>query len=134
MVSLFNIFHRKKIRKIPLIFWHLNDFECQNFAIFPVVFIILVSRMISWYSEKMLISNRCMCGFMPNSHKKSWKISNFPPTTQSYAMSFQGQNILFWYKNYLFSTEFCFFTHSPSFGWFCILKPNFLQKKTFLVV
>ena len=30
----------------------------------------------TWFSEKMLISNRCICGFMPNLHKKSWMVSN----------------------------------------------------------
>ena len=31
-----------------------------------------------WYSEKIggFPLDRCICGFMPNSHKKSWKVSN----------------------------------------------------------
>ena len=30
----------------------------------------------TWFSEKMLISTRCICGFMPNLLKKSWLVSN----------------------------------------------------------
>jgi hypothetical protein len=40
------------------------------------LFIILVSLMVTLFSEKMLISNRCIHGFMSNSNKKSWKDSN----------------------------------------------------------
>ena len=29
----------------------------------------------TWFCEKMLISNRCICGFMPKLHKKSWMVS-----------------------------------------------------------
>ena len=28
------------------------------------------------FSEKMLLSNTSICGFMPNLHKKSWTVSN----------------------------------------------------------
>ena len=35
----------------------------------------LLALQITWFSEKMLISNRCICGFMPNLHKKSWMVS-----------------------------------------------------------
>ena len=31
--------------------------------------------MMTWYSEKMIISYSCIRGFMPNSHKKSWMVS-----------------------------------------------------------
>ena len=33
----------------------------------------------TWFSEKMLISTRCICGFMPKLHKKSWMVSNNHP-------------------------------------------------------
>ena len=36
------------------------------------VFIILVSLMMTWFSEKMLIFTRCIHGFMSNLIKKSW--------------------------------------------------------------
>ena len=40
------------------------------------LFIILVSLMMKWFSEKMLISTRCIHGFMSNLIKKSWKDSS----------------------------------------------------------
>ena len=51
-----------------------NDFENQNFAILKeVVHKFGKSDII----KKMLNSTRCVCGFMPNSHKKSMTMSNF---------------------------------------------------------
>ena len=38
--------------------------------------IILVSLMMTWFSEKMLISNKCRRYLMPNLIKKSWTVSN----------------------------------------------------------
>ena len=32
--------------------------------------IIMVDLTMTWFSEKMMISYTCICGFMPNSHKK----------------------------------------------------------------
>ena len=40
------------------------------------LFIILVSLMMSLFSEKMLIFNRCISGSMSNLIEKSWKVSN----------------------------------------------------------
>ena len=40
------------------------------------LFIILVSLTRSLFSEKMLISNRCISGLMPNLIKKSWTVSS----------------------------------------------------------
>ena len=40
------------------------------------LFIILVSLTRSLFSEKMLISNRCISGLLPNLIKKSWTVSN----------------------------------------------------------
>ena len=40
------------------------------------LFIILVSLMMSLFSEKMLIINRCISGSMSNLIEKSWKVSN----------------------------------------------------------
>ena len=39
------------------------------------LFIILVSLTMSLFSEKTLISNRCISGLMPNLIKKSWTVS-----------------------------------------------------------
>ena len=41
------------------------------------LFIILVSLMMSLFSEKMLIFNRCISGSMSNLIEKSWKVSSF---------------------------------------------------------
>ena len=38
--------------------------------------IILEGLTMTRFTEKMLISTRCTCGFMPNLHKKSWMVSN----------------------------------------------------------
>ena len=48
----------------------------MKFAIFERVFIILVSLMMSLFSEIMLIFNRCLSGLMSNLIKKSWKVSS----------------------------------------------------------
>ena len=40
------------------------------------LFIILVSLMMSLFSEKMPIFNRCVSGSMSNLIEKSWKVSN----------------------------------------------------------
>ena len=40
------------------------------------LFIILVSLTMTWFSEKMLISTRCIHGFMSNLIKKSWTDSS----------------------------------------------------------
>ena len=42
----------------------------------PALFIILVSLMMTIFSEKVLISNRCISGLMSNLIKKSWTDSN----------------------------------------------------------
>ena len=39
------------------------------------LFIILVGLMMTLFSEKMLISNVCISGLMPNLIKKSWTVS-----------------------------------------------------------
>ena len=46
-----------------------NDFENQNFEMSEVI--ILVGLTVSLISEKMLISTRCIHGFMSNLIKKS---------------------------------------------------------------
>ena len=37
---------------------------------------ILVGLTMTLFSEKMLISTRCTCGFIPNLRKKSWMVSS----------------------------------------------------------
>ena len=40
------------------------------------LFIILIGLTMTWFSEKLLISTRCISGLMPNLIKKSWTVSN----------------------------------------------------------
>ena len=54
------------------------------------LFIILVSLTVTFFSEKMLISIRCLRGFMYNSIKKSWKVSNHHPTYTINVMALCG--------------------------------------------
>ena len=57
--------------------WFSKYFIFENCAQFlSALFIIFVGLTITWYSEKMPISNRCMHGLMPNLIKKSWTVSN----------------------------------------------------------
>ena len=48
------------------------------------LFIILVSLTRSLFSEKMLISNRCISGLMPNLIKKSWIVFSRAPPVKSW--------------------------------------------------
>ena len=48
------------------------------------LFITLVSLTRSLFSEKMLISNRCIIGLMSNLIKKSWTVSNLRALVLSY--------------------------------------------------
>ena len=61
-----------------------NDFESMNLAIFEKAVHILVSLRMSLFSEKMLISNRCISGFMSNLIKKSWTVSNLGVKPQTH--------------------------------------------------
>ena len=54
-------------------FWFLKYFiylKCAQFL--SALFIILVSLTMTLFSEKVLISNRCINGLLPNLIKKSW--------------------------------------------------------------
>ena len=53
-----------------------HDFETQNFEIFDKVVHNFGKSDKAIVLEKMLISNRCISGFMPNLIKKSWMLSN----------------------------------------------------------
>ena len=57
-----------------MIFEVLFYYKCAQF--FSALFIILVSLTMTLFSEKVLISNRCISGLMPNVIKKSWTNSN----------------------------------------------------------
>ena len=48
------------------------------------LFISLVGLMVTLFSQKMLISTRCIHGFMPNLIKKSWTVSNTETDTATY--------------------------------------------------
>ena len=52
------------------------------------LFIILVSLTMTWFSEKMLISTRCIHGFMSNLIKKSWTDSTQQPHVCFFSPSF----------------------------------------------
>ena len=56
------------------------------------LFIILVSLTKSLFSEKMLISNRCICGLMSNLIKKSWTVSNMRTIHSTFIHTFFIQN------------------------------------------
>ena len=54
----------------------INVYNCiQDNTWYQKSLIVLVSLAMTWLSEKMLISTRCICGFMPKLHKKSWMVS-----------------------------------------------------------
>ena len=59
---------KKHFLKI-LVFKVLYFLKCAQFL--SPLFIILVGLTLTLFSEKMLIPSRCICGFMPNSKKKS---------------------------------------------------------------
>ena len=50
------------------------------------LFIILVSLTRSLFSEKLLISNRCISGLMSNLIKKSWTVSNISATYSQFGI------------------------------------------------
>ena len=64
---------------INKIFWNF-DFEstlflkCAQFL--SALFIIMVGLTMALFSEKVLISHKCLRGLMPNLIKKSWMVSN----------------------------------------------------------
>ena len=61
------------------------------------LFIILVSLTMTRFSEKMLISTRCIHGFMSNLIKKSWTDST--PQATSMRITWFLQYLLFWLKS-----------------------------------
>ena len=52
---------------------------------------ILVCLTVTLFSEKMLISTRCICGFMSNSIKKSWKDSTTGDKISSHGDYLRGR-------------------------------------------
>ena len=80
-------FTEKKIRKIPLsLCWKLMTLKVRIFHSLRMLFIILVGPTMTWFIEKMLISNVCIRGLMPNLFKKSWTVSvvdSTQPTTNN---------------------------------------------------
>jgi hypothetical protein len=49
-----------------------STLSTKNVPKFSALFIILVSLTMTLFNEKVLISNRCISGLMPNLIKKSW--------------------------------------------------------------
>ena len=76
------------------------------------LFIILVSLTMTWFSEKMLTSTRCIHGFMSNLIKKSW--------TDSISHNF----ITYFHRWDLFSHQICshWLVHCPHRKWAEILQ------------
>ena len=76
MVTWFNILQRKKIWKDSINFQHWKmTLKIRILRCSRRLFIILVSLTVTLFSEKMLISTRCIHGFMSNTIKKSWTVS-----------------------------------------------------------
>ena len=65
------------LKKYSEIFYFLSMYftflKCAQFL--SALFIILIGLKKTLFSEKMLISNRCIWGFMPNLNKKSLTVS-----------------------------------------------------------
>ena len=57
------------------------------------LFIILVGLMMILFSDKMLISHRCIRGLMSNLIKKSWTVSKLPGFATKYFPLFVFQEI-----------------------------------------
>ena len=61
------------------------------------LFIILVSLTMTWFSEKVLISTRCIHGFMSNLIKKSWTVSKVEAKDKQ-LFELSGPHVLNWKK------------------------------------
>ena len=90
-----------------MILAHLNIlFVCNNILkvckicvqFLSALFKILVGLTMSLFSDKMLISHRCICGLMPNLIKKSWTVSIQPIPRRIYAM--MSGSIFFWWLSH----------------------------------
>ena len=71
----FSVENQRNISDVFFCLWIISNRE-TNF--FNTLFSVNMSNfcrlsvwglIMTWYSEKMMISNRCICGFMPNFHK-----------------------------------------------------------------
>ena len=70
------IFFTKKNLKDSIDFWCWKMTESTNLQSLRLLFINWVGLMMSWFSEKMLISNICRHGLMPNLIKKPVRLVN----------------------------------------------------------
>ena len=79
------IFFTEKKWKDSINFSHWKmTLKIRNLRCSRRLFIILVSLTVTLFSEKMLISTRCMCGFMSNSIKKSKEDSSLDPQIKNF--------------------------------------------------
>ena len=132
-----NLVKNLKILRFKVIFQCLKlvDYLLTMCLIFSALFIILVSPTMTLFSEKVLISNRCISGVMSNLIKKSWTDSNVQamlpdnrlyPQQTSDGLWYQNINCLLLIFNFL-NLYFCFY--SPSFNSFLLLVKYFKLKK-----
>ena len=71
-------FTEKKIQKFPLVFdAEKKKLKVQILQSLRRLFIILIGLIMTWFNEKVIIFNMCICGLMPNLTKKSWTVSSF---------------------------------------------------------
>ena len=67
-------FKEKKSEKFCWFLMLKNDFKVWILQSLRRLFIVLVGLTVTWFSEKMLISHRCIHGLMSNLIKKSWTV------------------------------------------------------------
>ena len=83
------------------------------------LFIILVGLTMTWYSENIPISNRCIRGLMPNFIKKSWTVSI------AHALECTSELRSIYVQWCTFSLDFTFvITNYGCVWWILMLKQN----------
>ena len=74
-IKVFKKFHFTSwFKKIPFWWWKMT-LKVWILQSLRRLFIIMVGLRMTWFSEKMLISYKCIRGLMPNLIKKSWTVS-----------------------------------------------------------
>ena len=79
---------KKKIRKDSDNFWHRKfTLKVRNWLFLSADFGVWVGLTMTWFSEKMLISDLCIHGLMCSAIKKSWKVSTQQCFTTVFSMN-----------------------------------------------
>ena len=112
-----------------------------------MLFIILVSLTRSLFSEKMIISNRCISGLMPNLIKKSWTISTLwvawlllaLPQWQSFVnmdqlLNIGSDKVIYWIGRYFSLLSFILSKQTKVFWFFILIKSSINNLSRFLDV